>query len=210
MALVFSRPDVNDHGLPHDPFKACVVPRPIGWISTMSPAGVHNLAPYSFFNGVATAPPMVMFASNGRQPHGAKDSLANVEETGEFVANLATWDLREAMNRSSAPLGPDVDEFAFAGLEALPAKLVRPARVAGAPVHLECVHHQTVDLPSNEPEGRNAIVIGQVVGVHIEDGLISDGILDLSRVQPLARLGYFDYTVVNEMFSISRPRSPKS
>ncbi|MCY3596991.1 MAG: flavin reductase family protein [Rhodospirillales bacterium] len=207
---MFYRTDVNDHGLPHDPFKACVVPRPIGWISTMSPAGVHNLAPYSFFNGVATAPPMVMFASNGRQPHGAKDSLANVEETGEFVANLATWDLREAMNRSSAPLGPDVDEFAFAGLEALPAKLVRPARVAGAPVHLECVHHQTVDLPSNEPEGRNAIVIGQVVGVHIEDGLISDGILDLSRVQPLARLGYFDYTVVNEMFSISRPRSPKS
>lgn len=207
---MFYRTDVNDHGLPHDPFKACVVPRPIGWISTMSPAGVHNLAPYSFFNGVATAPPMVMFASNGRQPHGAKDSLANVEQTGEFVANLATWDLREAMNRSSAPLGPDVDEFAFAGLEALPATLVRPARVAGAPVHLECVHHRTVDLPSNEPEGRNAIVIGQVVGVHIEDGLISDGILDLSRVQPLARLGYFDYTVVNEMFSISRPRSRKS
>ncbi len=207
---MFYRTDVNDHGLPHDPFKACVVPRPIGWISTMSPAGVHNLAPYSFFNGVATAPPMVMFASNGRQPHGAKDSLANVEETGEFVANLATWDLRDAMNRSSAPLGPDVDEFAFAGLEALPAKLVRPARVAGAPVHLECVHHRTVDLPSNEPEGRNAIVIGQVVGVHIEDGLISDGILDLSRVQPLARLGYFDYTVVNEMFSISRPRPAKS
>ncbi len=207
---MFYRTDVNDHGLPHDPFKACVVPRPIGWISTLSPAGVHNLAPYSFFNGVATAPPMVMFASNGRQPHGAKDSLANVEETGEFVANLATWDLRDAMNRSSAPLGPDVDEFAFAGLEALPATLVRPARVAGAPVHLECVHHQTVDLPSNDPGGRNAIVIGQVVGVHIDDSLISDGILDLSRVQPLARLGYFDYTVVNEMFSISRPKAPQS
>lgn len=207
---MFYRTDVNDHGLPHDPFKACVVPRPIGWISTLSPAGVHNLAPYSFFNGVAAAPPMVMFASNGRQPHGAKDSLANVEETGEFVANLATWDLRDAMNRSSAPLGPDVDEFAFAGLEALPATLVRPARVAGAPVHLECVHHQTVDLPSNDPGGRNAIVIGQVVGVHIDDSLISDGILDLSRVQPLARLGYFDYTVVNEMFSISRPKAPQS
>ncbi|MCE2475466.1 MAG: flavin reductase family protein [Alphaproteobacteria bacterium] len=207
---MFYRTDVNDHGLPHDPFKACVVPRPIGWISTLSPAGVHNLAPYSFFNGVATAPPMVMFASNGRQPHGAKDSLANVEETGEFVANLATWDLRDAMNRSSAPLGPDVDEFAFAGLEALPATLVRPARVSGAPVHLECVHHQTVDLPSNDPGGRNAIVIGQVVGVHIDDGLISEGILDLSRVQPLARLGYFDYTVVNEMFSISRPKAPQS
>ena len=207
---MFYRTDVNDHGLPHDPFKACVVPRPIGWISTLSPAGVHNLAPYSFFNGVATAPPMVMFASNGRQPHGAKDSLANVEETGEFVANLATWDLRDAMNRSSAPLGPDVDEFAFAGLEALPATLVRPARVAGAPVHLECVHHRTVDLPSNDPGGRNAIVIGQVVGVHIDDGLISDGILDLSRVQPLARMGYFDYTVVNEMFSISRPKAPQS
>ena len=207
---MFYRTDVNDHGLPHDPFKACVVPRPIGWISTLSPAGVHNLAPYSFFNGVATAPPMVMFASNGRQPHGAKDSLANVEETGEFVANLATWDLRDAMNRSSAPLGPDVDEFAFAGLEALPATLVRPARGAGAPVHLECVHHQTVDLPSNDPGGRNAIVIGQVVGVHIDDGLISDGILDLSRVQPLARLGYFDYTVVNEMFTISRPKAPQS
>lgn len=207
---MFYRTDVNDHGLPHDPFKACVVPRPIGWISTLSPAGVHNLAPYSFFNGVATAPPMVMFASNGRQPHGAKDSLANVEETGEFVANLATWELRDAMNRSSAPLGPDVDEFAVAGLEALPGTLVRPARVAGAPVHLECVHHRTVDLPPDDRGGRNAIVIGQVVGVHIDDGLISDGILDLSRAQPLARLGYFDYTVVNEIFSISRPKPPQS
>lgn len=203
---MFYRTDVNDHGLPHDPFKACVVPRPIGWISTMSSDGIHNLAPYSFFNGVSTAPPMVMFASNGRQPHGAKDSLANVEETGEFVANLATWDLRDAMNRSSAPLGRDVDEFAFAGLKALPAKLVRPARVAGAPVHLECVHHQTVDLPSEDPGARNAIVIGQVIGVHIEDDIIADGILDLSRIQPLARLGYLDYTVVNEIFSIARPK----
>ncbi len=206
---MFYRTDRNDHGLPHDPFKACIVPRPIGWISTVSGDGVPNLAPYSFFNGVSTHPPMVMFASNGRQPHGAKDSLANVEETGEFVASLATWDLRDAMNRSSAPLGPEVDEFAVAGLEALPSKLVRPPRVAGAPVHLECTHERTVDLPTQDPEGRNAVVIGAVVGIHIEDRLISEGILDVSRARPLARLGYFDYTVVNDIFPMFRPTSPK-
>ncbi len=202
---MFYRTDRRDHGLPHDPFKACVVPRPIGWISTVSSDGVPNLAPYSFFNGVASAPPMVMFASNGRQPHGGKDSLTNVEDTGEFVANLATWDLRDAMNRSSAPLGRNVDEFEDAGLDTLPAKLVRPVRVAAAPVHLECVHHQTVDLPTDKREARNAVVIGRVVGVHIDDRLIVDGILDLSRVRPLARLGYMDYTVVDEIFSLPRP-----
>lgn len=202
---MFYRTDTNDHGLPHDPFKACIVPRPIGWISTVSADGVRNLAPYSFFNGVASAPPMVMFASNGRQPHGAKDSLANVEATGEFVASLATFGMREQMNRSCAPLGPGEDEFAFAGIETLPSEIVRPERVKGAPVHLECLHHRTVELPCDEKDARNAVVIGRVVGIHIDEAMLRDGILDVAAARPLARLGYLDYCVVDEVFAMPRP-----
>ncbi len=202
---MFYRTDTNDHGLPHDPFKACIIPRPIGWISTVSADGIRNIAPYSFFNGVASAPPMVMFASNGSQPHGAKDSLANAEETGEFVANLVTWDLRNEMNLSCTPLDPEVDEFNFAGIEALPSKLVKPERVKGAPIHLECLYHQTVNLPSDTPDARNAVVIGHVVGIHIDENLLRDGILDIAAARPLARLGYLDYCVVDEIFAMPRP-----
>ncbi|MBI2587020.1 MAG: flavin reductase family protein, partial [Rhodospirillales bacterium] len=137
---MFYRTD-GPHGLPHDPFLSCIVPRPIGWVSTVSADGIVNLAPYSFFNGVAVKPPMVMFASSGRQAHGPKDSLANIEATGEFVCNLATWELRERMNQTSAPVPPEIDEFALAGLETEPSQLVKPPRVKAAPVHLECRHH---------------------------------------------------------------------
>ena len=129
----------NDHGLPHDPFKSCVVPRPIGWITTIDSAGVLNLAPFSYFNACGDHPPQVMYAPSGHHVEGgAKDSLHNVQETGEFVASLATWEQREAMRVSSSHVVRSVDEFALAGLESEPARLVRPPRVKGAPIHLEC------------------------------------------------------------------------
>jgi len=191
----------NKHGLPRDPFKSCIVPRPIGWITTMSAAGVVNLAPYSFFNGVCSDPPMVIFANNGP----AKDSLVNCEATGEFVANLATWELRDQMNETSAAVGPDIDEFTLAGLETEPAQLVKPPRVKAAPIHLECVYHQTVELPSNTPGTRNAIVLGRVIGVHIKDEVLTDGFVDMSKIKPIARLGYMDYTRVDMVFNMNRP-----
>ena len=195
----------SPHGLPHDPFKSCIVPRPIGWISTISPDGVVNLAPYSFFNGVAGEPPMVMFATNGKQPHGAKDSVANAEATGEFVCNLATWELRQEMNRTSAPVPPEEDEFALAGLETEPSELVKPPRVKASPTHLECLYHTTLELPCDIEGGRNAICVGRVIGIHIQDEVLTDGKIDIGRILPLARLGYQDYTVAEKVVQIIRP-----
>lgn len=196
----------NKHGLPHDPFKSCVVPRPIGWISTLSKEGIVNLAPYSFFNAVASEPPMVLFANNGRQSTTpGKDTITNCEETGEFVYNVATWDLREKMNLSSAGVPSDVDEFEYAGLETAPSRLVKPPRVAAAPIHLECVYHQTVELPCDREGERNAICIGRVVGVHIDESVLTDGLVDVTKYRPLARLGYMDYTSTDYAFTMYRP-----
>jgi flavin reductase (DIM6/NTAB) family NADH-FMN oxidoreductase RutF len=194
----------NDHGLAHDPIKSCVVPRPIGWISTLSAGGVRNLAPYSFFNLVATNPTFVMYSSCGRSVGALKDTLTNIGDTGEFVVNMATWAQRDEMLASSAALAPEVDEFVHAGLEALPSRLVKPPRVAGAPVHLECIHHQTLELPPSA-DGKNVVVFGRVVGVHIDDRMIVDGKVDVSRVCPIARLGYFEYARVDATFSMSLP-----
>ncbi len=196
----------NDHGLPRDPFKSLVVPRPIGWISTIDAAGIANLAPYSFFNAVADGPAIVMFGPGGRKadrPY--KDSRANAEATGEFVVNMATWDLREAMNATSASAGAGVDEFALAGLTPAASRLVRPPRVAESPVQLECVYLRTVELPSYDPAEPNAIVIGEVVGIHISDDALVDGRVDVPRLRPIARLGYAEYTVVDDKFSMRRP-----
>ena len=194
------------HGLPHDPFKSCVVPRPIGWISTIGADGAVNLAPYSFFNAVATEPPMVMFSSNGKQAHGTKDSVANAEATGEFVCNMATWDLRDPMSQTSRPVPPEVDEFELAGLETQPSELVKPPRVKASPIHLECVYHQTLELPCDIEGGRNAICLGRVVGVHIRDEFLTDGKVDIARIKPLARLGYQDYTVAEKVLTLSLPK----
>jgi len=191
----------NSHGLPHDPFKSCIVPRPIGWITTLSRDGVVNLAPYSFFNGAALNPPMVMFSSNGPE----KDTLVNCEQTGEFVANLATWELRDQMNETSAQVDPAVDEFTLAELEAVPARLVKPPRVKAAPIHMECLYHQTVELPCDVPGERNAIVLGRVVGIHIDDAVLTDGLVDMAKLKPIARLGYMDYTRVDLVFTMKRP-----
>ncbi|MGH6865024.1 MAG: flavin reductase family protein [Methyloceanibacter sp.] len=191
----------NTHGLQRDPFKALVAPRPIGWISTLGRNGVVNLAPYSFFNAVSTDPHFVMFSSGGR-----KDSQRNAEETGEFVCSLATYDLRNAMNRTSVPVNPEVDEMALAGLTAAPSRLVAPPRVKESPVAFECRYWRTIELPG--PEGRpgtHAIVLGQVVGVHIADEAIVDGRVDVTRLKPIARLGYGDYAVIDEVFTLTRP-----
>ena len=196
------------HGMKHDPFKALVAPRPIGWVSTLDRDGVANLAPFSFFNAVADSPPMVMFAVNGANVDGPyKDTLENVMATGEFVVNLATWELRAEMNASSANAHRQIDEFELAGLQKAPSRLVKPPRVAASPAALECTFHTAVMLPSIGPKARNTTVFGHVVGVHIRDDLIADGRVDIAKVQPIARLGYMDYAVVQpvDVFTMERP-----
>ncbi len=194
------------HGLPHDPFKACIAPRPIGWISTLSRSGIVNLAPFSYFNAVLDFPPTVMFSASGsHRDGGLKDTAQNAEETGEFVYNMATWDLREAMNLTSAAFGREVDEFDFAKLEKTPSRLVRPPRVLASPIHLECRTIQVLALPTSRPDIQNRVVFGEVVGVHIDERVLVDGQVDLTLVRPIARCGYNDYAVVDSLFSIRRP-----
>ncbi len=198
----------NHHGLKRDPFKSLVVPRPIGWISSQDAEGRVNLAPYSFFNAVASNPPIVMFSANGAHNEGGlKDSAKNAEETGEFVCNLATWELREKMNASSASLPRDRDEFQVAGLTPAASRLVSPPRVAESPVHLECLWIKTVPLPSNNPDEPNTVVFGKVIGIHIDDDVIKEGMIDMTKLKPIARLGYMDYTVIDNIFSMNRPKA---
>jgi flavin reductase (DIM6/NTAB) family NADH-FMN oxidoreductase RutF len=161
---------------------------------------VVNLAPYSFFNAVSEDPHFVMFASGGR-----KDSQRNAEETGEFVCSLATYDLREAMRRTSVAVAPDIDEMRLAGLTPAPSRLVKPPRVKESPVAFECRYWPTIELPGrNGGSSGNAIVLGQVVGVHIADAAIFAGKVDVTRLKPIARLGYGDYTVIDQVFTLPR------
>ena len=183
-----------------------VVPRPIGWISTLSAEGVANLAPYSFFNGVGYRPPQVMFAATGNHDRGGlKDAVRDAQETGEFVVNLATWDLREQMSASSVPAPSHVDEFEYAGLAKAPARLLKCPRVAESPVHLECRHLRSIELDCDDPTESNVVVFGQVVGVHIDERVITDGRIDFLKLRPIGRLGYADYVEVNNAFSMQRP-----
>ncbi len=197
------------HGLKHNPFKSLVAPRPIGWVSSIDTAGVVNLAPFSFFNAVADAPQMVIICVNGSHKDGGlKDTLANIRATGEFVCSMATWELREQMNHSSIDAPHGVDEMTLAGLTPAPCRLVKPPRVAEAPAALECVLHQIVELPSTRPDTANNTIFGRVVGVHINRAIIKDGMIDMSKFQPIARLGYNDYAVVRpaDVFTMLRPR----
>ncbi len=197
------------HGLRHSPFYALVVPRPIGWISTVDAQGNVNLAPYSFFNAVAYKPPQVMCSSSGQHEHGGlKDTTANIEATKEFVVNMATWDLREAMNLSSAPAPHDVDEFEIAGLTPEPSELVAPPRIKESPVHLECRYTQSVELLTAKKDQRNIVILGEVIGIHISDDVIVDGMVSYERMQPIGRLGYMDYVRVTDTFAIMRPGWP--
>ena len=195
----------NKHGLKHDPFKALVAPRPIGWISTISDDGILNLAPYSFFNAVAANPNYVMFSSVDR-----KDSLKNIESNGEFTCSLSTWDTRKGMNISSAPVDFLADEFVLANLKTSPSKFVNSPRVARAPAALECKHWKTVEMPDVEPGGDKGhfLIIGQVIGIFIDDNFITDGIVNTAKMRPLARMGYMDYGVItpDTAFVLQRPK----
>lgn len=196
----------DSHGLPHNPFKSLVVPRPIGWISSRDPEGRVNLAPFSYFNAVADDPPTVMFSAGGKHLEGGhKDTPLNVEATGEFVFNLATWELREKMNLTSARAPRGWDEFKLAGLTPVPARLVDLPMVKESPVHFECRYLQTVELPSADPDYPNKVVFGRVIAIHIDDNVIVDGKVDLAAIKPIARLGYMDYTVVETIFTMHRP-----
>jgi flavin reductase (DIM6/NTAB) family NADH-FMN oxidoreductase RutF len=189
------------HPLPHNPLSAIVAPRPIGWISTVDAEGRPNLAPYSFFNAIAYWPPQVMFSSSGR-----KDTLANCEATGQFVVNLATYQLREQVVATAVDAPHGVSEFEYAGLTPEPSMLVRPPRVAESPVHLECEVTQIIPLPHDEGKPQNFVVMGKVLGISIADWAIVDGRVDTGKLRPLARLGYFDYSCVDNVFSIQRPK----
>jgi flavin reductase (DIM6/NTAB) family NADH-FMN oxidoreductase RutF len=195
----------NDHGLPNDPFKAIVAPRPIGWISSLAPDGSANLAPYSFFNAFAERPHYVAYGSGEARRGGRKDSLLNIEATAEFVVNLATWDLREQMNASSANVALGIDEFELAGLTKAASRLVKPPRVAESPVALECRHYRTVPLPADGGSADDHLVIGRVVAIHIDDRFIEDGRVNTAAMRPIARLGYSEYAVITEAFRMRRP-----
>jgi flavin reductase (DIM6/NTAB) family NADH-FMN oxidoreductase RutF len=192
----------NSRTLPHDPFKAIVAPRPIGWIGSISAKGEVNLAPYSFFNGVHSKPNLVMFASES-----LKDSVANIQETGEFVCSLATWDLRDQMNTTSAPMPRGENEMTRAKLEPAPSRLVKPPRVAASPCALECKMTQIVQLKDADgSEVDGYVVFGRVIGVYIDDRFIKNGRVDTAAMKPIARCGYNDeYTVVERMFAMTRP-----
>ncbi|MEM0906296.1 MAG: flavin reductase family protein [Pseudomonadota bacterium] len=195
-------PRINNHGLPHDPYKALVAPRPIGWISSLDKAGRPNLAPYSFFNAVSDHPHLVMFCS-----FTAKDSQSNAEATGEFVCNFATYDLRNEMNQTSAPLPEGQSEFEFAGLEMVPSLAVKPPRVKASPIAMECVTVETVALKDAKGQrARYSAIIGEVVMIHIDEKVLVNGMVDLSLAQPIARAGYLDYVHVTGAFQMSRPR----
>ncbi len=208
---MFYRPEARPDSLSFNPFKALVAPRPIAWVSSRDAEGRVNLAPFSYFNAVHDAPPILMIAPNGRKPdgHGAegevKDTLRNILDTEEFVVSLVGRDQADAMNLSSAGFPHGTDEFEAAGVEKAPSMLVKPPRVASSPAAFECRLLTRVAFPTDDPAEEAGAVFGQVVGVHIDDAVIVDGRVDVTRYQPLARLGYRDYAAVTEVFELARP-----
>ncbi len=206
---MFYEPNKRNHGLRKNPFNSLILPRPIGWISSVDKMGVANLAPYSFFNAVSYQPPTVMFSAGvGTGDDRLKDSVRNIEETGEFVCNLATWDTREQMNHSSIGAGPEVDEIALVGLTPIAANLVKAPRIAESPVHLECRHIKTVEIPGWSETDNYKAIFGEVIGIHIDDDVINEeGLVDIRKMAVIGRLGYNDYARVDEesIFSMKRP-----
>lgn len=201
---MFYQPERNDHGLPYNPYKSCIVPRPIGWISTLGTSGRVNLAPFSQFNNLGYDPPYVMFSAVGHEfePR-RKDSVQNAIDTGEFVYNMATYELRNAVDLSGQISDQNVDEMAAAGLTVAPSRLVKPPRVAESAIQFECKLHQIVVLPGATNATTNYIVIGRVIGVHIADHAFNaEGKIDIARLKPMARLGYMHYTTVDHVFDM--------
>lgn len=201
---MFYDTEKNDHNLPYNPYKSIVVPRPIGWISSIDEDGTANLAPYSQFNNLGYDPPYVMFSASHRPDSGLpKDSVQNIVRTGEFVCNFATYALRKEVVKSAEYYPTGVDEMEMCGVTKAESQLVKPPRVAESPVHLECKLHNVLVLPGYSHQNTTHVVVGQVVGVHIDDdALTADGKLDIERLRPLARLGYQDYTSVTDIFDL--------
>ncbi|MFQ6549128.1 flavin reductase family protein [Aestuariibius sp. 2305UL40-4] len=199
---MFYRPE-DGHGLPHNPFNAVVSPRPIAWVATRGTDGSENLAPYSFFNAVAYVPPQVMFASTSAKPDrgDTKDSVANIRDTGVFCINTVAYEMRDIMNQTSGPWEKETDEFELAKVKRAECETIPCSRVAGAPASLECMLTQILKLPGEH----NFVVFGEVTGIHLNDDCLRDGRFDVTTYQPLARLGYRDYTRVTELFSLQRP-----
>ena len=195
----------NGHGLPHNPFNAVVSPRPIGWISTRGADGRDNLAPYSFFNAVAYVPPQVMFASTSTKPdrEGTKDSVANIRDTGVFAVNVVEYSARDAMNQTSGQWDRETDEFALAQIEKAECETINCPRIGNSPATLECTLTQIVQLPGEA----NFAVFGEVTGVHLRDDCLVDGKFDVTTFNPLTRMGYQDYSVIREVFTLKRPGS---
>lgn len=199
------RPGHDPRPLPFDPFKSCTVPRPIGWLSTVSATGAVNLAPYSQWQNLTFDPPMVMFAANMLSDGRRKDTVLNAEATGWFVWNMATYALRDAVNVSAMELGPDEDEFAAAGVTKAPSVDAPGPRVAESPCHFECRHLATHRLPGGAA-GPVDIVYGRVERIHIADDMVTpEGKIDIRRIRPIARMGYYDYAVIEETFEMRIP-----
>lgn len=199
---MFYRPE-DGHGLPHNPFNALITPRPIAWVSTQDAEGVANLAPYSFFNGTAYVPPQVMFASTGTKAdqEGGKDTLANIRATGVFCINIVEQAMTDAMNISTEGFDKNVDEFERAGLTATRCETITCPRLADAPASMECKVTDILQMKG----AHNYVIHGEVTGIHMRDNCIVDGIFDVTTFRPLARLGYRDYSVVDNIFTLSRP-----
>jgi flavin reductase (DIM6/NTAB) family NADH-FMN oxidoreductase RutF len=202
---VYYEPGNTLSNLPFDPFKSCVVPRPIGWISTQSPSGADNLAPFSQFQNISFDPPTVMFSANQRGGGGPKDTVVNALASGEFVWNMATFDLREAVNITSEEFEPGVDEFERAKLTKVASTRVKPPRVAESPIQFECRLLQALSLPGDSPMGTVDVVFGRVIGIHIADHALTNGRIDIARLRPLARLGYYEYCSVDSVFEMRPP-----
>ena len=203
--MLFYEPHARDKTLlPHNPFKALIAPRPIGWVTTRSAAGAINLAPYSYFNAFADRPPIIAFCSEGR-----KDSVTNVAETEEFVWNMPTWALREAMNQTSVALERGRSEPVFADIEMAPSRLVAPPRVKASPAALECKLIEVKRLVDRRGTALDSwLVFGEVVGVHLDPTFLKDGIVDMAAMRPIARCGYNDYVVADHVFQMVRPPKP--
>ncbi len=195
---------LNNHNLQYNPFKSCVVPRPIGWISSKSKEGIVNLAPYSYFNAVADLPPVIMFASGFHEDGSDKDSLLNIEATKEFVVNIASYNLREQVSQSSKTLAYNVSEAEEFGIEMEESRMVQPPRVKASLISLECKYIKTVHIDVDGAPASSKLVLGHVIGIYIDDKIISNGKIDINKLEPIARLGYNEYAVIREVFKMNR------
>ena len=202
----------RDHGMTQDPLTALIVPRPIGWISTLDGQGRVNLAPYSFYNAVSASPPMVYFSTTGTYgDNPTKHSRRNAEETGEFVVNMVSAVLAKQMNITTSMVDYGVDEMKLAGLTPAPSRYVKPPRVAESPIALECKYWKTIEMPIEEGREKQqaTVVFGHVVGIHVDDSIVKNGRIDTLAFKPVARLGYSEYTTTENVWRMPRPDDPR-